>query len=83
MILLLLQTLPDCTGTWLNGKPLRAGETRLLLPQDTLEFGAHPASEVFRVKMQHISLETGGLNGKSYTVIPVGHQSKVPSPVAA
>eukprot|EP00878_Enallax_costatus_P019607 GHUV01020690.1.p1 GENE.GHUV01020690.1~~GHUV01020690.1.p1 ORF type:complete len:262 (+),score=68.55 GHUV01020690.1:75-788(+) len=78
-----IQTLPGCTGTWLNGKPLRVGENHLLLPQDTLEFGAHPASEVYKVKMQHVSLESGGLNGKNYTVIPVGHQTKTPSPVAA
>jgi len=31
----------------------------LFLLQDLLEFGAHPASEVFKVKMQHVSLSTG------------------------
>jgi hypothetical protein len=47
----------------------------LLLFQDLLEFGAHPASEVFKVKLQHVSLGTGGLNGHSYTLMKVGHQS--------
>lgn len=82
---LLLQALASGSGTWVNGKPLAPGHKQRLLPQDTLEFGVHPASEVYRVKMQHVSLATGGLNGHSYTVIPVGHQAKdmVPSPVAA
>ncbi|KAF6258370.1 zeaxanthin epoxidase precursor [Scenedesmus sp. NREL 46B-D3] len=80
-----LEVLPSSTGTWVNGKPLQPGHKQRLLPQDMLEFGAHPASEVFRVKMQHLSLATGGLNGHSYTVIPVGSQAKdmQPSPVAA
>jgi hypothetical protein len=80
-----LQVLPSSSGTWLNGKQLQPGHKQRLLPQDMLEFGAHPASEVYRVKMQHVSLATGGLNGHSYTVIPVGSQAKdmVPSPVAA
>jgi hypothetical protein len=77
--------LPSSSGTWLNGKPLQPGHKQRLLPQDLLEFGVHPASEVYRVKMQHVSLATGGLNGHSYTVIPVGNQAKdlQPSPVAA
>lgn len=70
-----LQDLPSSTGTWINGKQLRPGQKQLLLPQDMLQFGAHPASEVYRVKMQHVSLSTGGLNGHSYTVIPVGSQA--------
>jgi len=28
------------------------------------------------VKLQHVSLSTGGLNGHSYTLIKVGHQSQ-------
>jgi hypothetical protein len=44
--------------------------------QDTVEFGSHPAPEVFRVKMQHNSLPTGGLNGHSYTLIPVGNAAR-------
>lgn len=44
--------------------------------QDNVEFGSHPAPEVFRVKMQHNSLPTGGLNGHSYTLIPVGNAAR-------
>lgn len=48
----------------------------VLCLQDIIEFGAHPATEVFRVKMQHNSLPTGGLNGHSYTLIPVGNAAR-------
>eukprot|EP00879_Flechtneria_rotunda_P018325 GHRR01019222.1.p1 GENE.GHRR01019222.1~~GHRR01019222.1.p1 ORF type:complete len:467 (+),score=165.34 GHRR01019222.1:176-1576(+) len=80
-----VQDLPNSNGTWLNGRQLRAGEKHQLLPQDTLEFGSHPSSEVYKVKMQHISLSTGGLNGQTYMVIPVGAQAKAeePEPVPA
>jgi hypothetical protein len=47
-----------------------------VLLQDTVEFGSHPAAEVFRVKMQHNSLPTGGLDGHSYTLIPVGNAAR-------
>jgi len=50
-------------------------------PQDLVEFGSHPAPEVFRVKMQHNSLPTGGLNGHAYTLIPVGNAAR-PTPTA-
>ncbi len=49
--------------------------------QDIVEFGSHPAPEVFRVKMQHNSLPTGGLNGHSYTLIPVGNAAR-PAPAS-
>lgn len=48
-----------------------------MLLQDVVEFGVHPAEEVFRVKMQHNSLPTGGLNGHAYTLIPVGNAARL------
>jgi zeaxanthin epoxidase len=71
-----VQDLPGSTGTWINGKLLHKGDKARLLPQALVEFGAHPATEVYRVKMQHNSLPTGGLNGHSYTLIPVGNAAR-------
>jgi hypothetical protein len=48
-----------------------------------VEFGCHPSPEPFRVKMQHISLPTGGLNGHAYTLIPVGNAARVAPPAGA
>jgi hypothetical protein len=62
-----------------NGKLVKKGDKIRLMPQDIVEFGSHPAPELFRVKMQHNSLPTGGLNGHSYTLIPVGNAAR-PAP---
>eukprot|EP00775_Hariotina_reticulata_P004395 gene4395-4648_t len=72
-----VRELPGTSGTWLNGKKLHVGEQTRLRPQDLLEFGAHPASEVFKVKLQHVSLSTGGLNGHSYTLIKIPYQVEI------
>lgn len=43
-------------GTWVNGKRLAAGATVRLWPGDAVEFGRHPSHEVFKVKLQHVTL---------------------------
>ncbi|KAF8060065.1 Zeaxanthin epoxidase [Scenedesmus sp. PABB004] len=78
-----VQDLPASSGTWVNGRRLPPGEARGLRPGDVVEFGAHPAGEAYKVKMQHVSLDTGGLSGHAFTAIPVGAQTRAPAPVAA
>ena len=68
-------------GAWLNGRQLAPGVRTELRPGDVLRFGDTPDSAVesFKLKLQHVSLGSGGLNGQQYTVIPAGGQARAPS----
>lgn len=67
-----VQDLGSDAGTWLNGRPLPRGSTSRLQPGDVLEFGRSPSAEVYKVKMQHMSLRTNKLNGHAFTTLVVG-----------
>ncbi|KAG2446764.1 hypothetical protein HYH02_008325 [Chlamydomonas schloesseri] len=67
-----LRDLGSGRGTWVNGKRLADGATVQLWPGDAVEFGRHPSHEVFKVKMQHVTLRSDELNGQAYTTLMVG-----------
>nr|AAO48941.1 zeaxanthin epoxidase precursor [Chlamydomonas sp. W80] len=67
-----VQDLGSDAGTWLNGRPMPRGGTCQLHAGDVLEFGQSPSKEVYRVKMQHVSLRNDKLNGHAFTTLVVG-----------
>lgn len=67
-----LQDLATGRGTWMNGHRLQDGATVRLWPGDLVEFGRHPSLEVFKVKMQHVTLRSNELQGSCYSTLLVG-----------
>ena len=47
-----------------------------LSPGDQVEFGTHPAREVFKVKMQHVTLRNEELSGLAYKSLIVGKRAE-------
>ncbi|KAG1671989.1 hypothetical protein FOA52_013362 [Chlamydomonas sp. UWO 241] len=71
-----VQDLGSDAGTWLNGRPLPRGSTERLHPGDVLEFGRSPSPEVYRVKMQHVTLHTDAMSGHAFTTLVVGQKGQ-------
>ncbi|EFJ45294.1 hypothetical protein VOLCADRAFT_75879 [Volvox carteri f. nagariensis] len=67
-----LQDLGTGRGTWVNGQRIQDGAKVQLWPGDTVEFGRHPSHEVFKVKMQHVTLRSDELQGSRYSTLLVG-----------
>ncbi|GIL53123.1 hypothetical protein Vafri_8804 [Volvox africanus] len=67
-----LRDLGTGRGTWVNGQRLKDGATVQLWPGDLVEFGRHPSNEVFKVKMQHVTLRSDELQGSHYSTLMVG-----------
>ena len=67
-----VQDLGSNSGTWLNGRQMAHSSTARLRPGDILEFGRSPSHEVYRVKLQHISLRNSDLRGQAFTTCVVG-----------
>ncbi|KXZ43514.1 hypothetical protein GPECTOR_88g457 [Gonium pectorale] len=67
-----LHDLASGRGTWVNGRRLAEGATVRLRPGDCVEFGRHPSHEVYKVKMQHVTLRSDELQGGAYTTMLVG-----------
>lgn len=59
-------------GTWLNGRRLVRGERAKLRPGDALVFGH--SSEVYKVKLQHVSLRTSDLRGSEWSTITISQK---------
>lgn len=76
-----LQDMGSEAGTWVNGKRVQANAAMQLHPGDTIEFGAHPAKEVYRVKLQHSRYRSERLCGAAYKSI--GETSDLSSAVMA
>ncbi|GFR49452.1 hypothetical protein Agub_g11512 [Astrephomene gubernaculifera] len=74
-----LRDLATGRGTWVNGQRLPDGATVRLWPGDTVEFGRHPSHEVFKVKLQHVSLRSEELRGNGYSTLLVG-KIRAPQP---
>ncbi len=64
-------------GTWVNGMRVPAGGCVHLHAGDVLEFGSHPAKEVFRVKLSHRSYRTEEVRGDAYTRVDCGSMMSV------
>lgn len=77
-----VQDLGSNAGTFVNGKLLPQGGQAKLQPGDVLEFGRSPAAEVYKVKMQHVSLHTDEISGHAFTTLVVGKPSLAKSMVA-
>lgn len=67
-----VQDLGSNSGTWLNGRQMAHNSTACLRPGDILEFGRSPSHEVYRVKLQHVSLRNSDLRGQAFTTCVVG-----------
>ncbi|GLC48398.1 Synaptonemal complex protein zep1 [Pleodorina starrii] len=67
-----LKDLGTGRGTWVNGHRIADGSTVRLWPGDAVEFGRHPSHEVFKVKMQHVTLRSDELQGTRYNTLLVG-----------
>jgi len=67
-----VQDLGSNAGTWLNGRQMARGSSASLRPGDMLEFGRSPSQEVFKVKLQHVSLRNTELCGSAFTTLTVG-----------
>lgn len=61
-------------GTWVNGRQLPRGGRAKLHPGDTLEFGRSPSSEVYKIKLQHITQHQADLTGSAFTRLWLGAQ---------
>lgn len=59
----------------MNGRQLPRGGQAKLRPGDTLEFGRSPSHEVYKVKLQHVSLHTEELSGQGFATLVVGKRS--------
>lgn len=68
----LLKDMGSRAGTWVNGRQLASGASVQLWPGDLVEFGRHPSLEVFKVKMQHVTLRNDDLQGHQYNTLVVG-----------
>ncbi|GAX73162.1 hypothetical protein CEUSTIGMA_g615.t1 [Chlamydomonas eustigma] len=69
-----VQDLGSSSGTWLNGRQMASGSRSRLRPGDKIEFGRSPSNEVYRVKLQHVSLRNEELSGHSFTTLAVGRK---------
>ena len=63
-------------GTWLNGKRLSKGERVMLRPGDAVVFGHQHSPEVYKVKLQHVSLRSTDLRGNEWSTIVVSQKKK-------
>ncbi|GIL83437.1 hypothetical protein Vretimale_11157 [Volvox reticuliferus] len=75
-----LRDLGTGRGTWVNGQRLKDGAMVQLWPGDMVEFGRHPSNEVFKVKMQHVTLRSDELQGSQYNTLMVGKIRESKSP---
>ena len=67
-----VQDLGSDSGTWLNGRRMGRGSSTKLKPGDMLEFGRSPSNEVYKVKLQHVSLRNTELSGIAFSTLTVG-----------
>ena len=67
-----VQDLGSDSGTWLNGRRMSPGASATLRPGDMLEFGRSPSNEVYKIKLQHVSLRNTELSGKAFSTLTVG-----------
>eukprot|EP00798_Chlamydomonas_sp_ICE-L_P013206 gene13206-19041_t len=76
----MVQDLASEHGTFMNGKKLASNLAVRVKPGDVLSFGgaslAEGASEIYKIKLQHVTLRTEGLRGKQFNTLLVGQ--KVP-----
>eukprot|EP00195_Chlamydomonas_chlamydogama_P015241 CAMPEP_0202891454 /NCGR_PEP_ID=MMETSP1392-20130828/1504_1 /ASSEMBLY_ACC=CAM_ASM_000868 /TAXON_ID=225041 /ORGANISM="Chlamydomonas chlamydogama, Strain SAG 11-48b" /LENGTH=662 /DNA_ID=CAMNT_0049575203 /DNA_START=251 /DNA_END=2239 /DNA_ORIENTATION=- len=71
-----LKDLGSGKDTWVNGRKLAAGAQVQLHPGDTIEFASHPSNEVYKVKMQHVTLRTSKISGHAFNTLVVGKREQ-------
>jgi zeaxanthin epoxidase len=71
-----IRDLGSVSGTFVNGHRVAPQADVQLRPSDVVEFARQPAPEVFKVKLQHVSLRTDELHGHEYTNMLVGRRQE-------
>jgi zeaxanthin epoxidase len=71
-----IRDLNSRNGTYINGHRVEPQTDIKLKPSDVVEFARQPAAEVFKVKLQHVSLRTDELHGYEYTRMLVGRRQE-------
>lgn len=71
-----IEDLGSSTGTYVNGRRLAPGHAQALQPGDVVEFGASPSEEQYKIKMQHVTLRTDQLSGRTYRNLVVGQRQE-------